>query len=200
MMHEHDRTLVVHDGSLAALVACLMAPELHEVVAWMPPSGSPLRGLGAPEQTQASLVTQQAELLGYGGVASGEPLSAQKHTGEPQPASRSIQTSRHLLEAIAAAQALGCRRVIWPVVAGESMSEMAEAAERAALLNRLCWLGLEEPRPRDGRLSPEPGASAGKPIRVETPFVDLTSAQVLEMAEDLGAPMQLCWDAPAVTA
>ncbi|MFM9956769.1 MAG: hypothetical protein ACKVZJ_01725 [Phycisphaerales bacterium] len=196
--------LVINDGSLPALVASLMARDLERVTAWIPPSGSSLRGLGADEASQASLVNQQSDLLAYERVIAASALQ------RPVP-ERWIEQPQSLLSAMNVARALGCLRVIWPIVAGDRLSEMLEFAERAALINRLSWLGESERASTAERAVPAAvsghatvghgtvhggGTGAGVPshaFRLETPFIDLTTAQVAEIARDLDAPLQACW-------
>ncbi len=195
-MRPPEPILVINDGSVAALVACLLAPELSKVTVWVPPAGSSLRGVGADEASQMSLVSQQSDLLGYERVVTPAPLAR-------PVAERWIEQPASLLLALADARRLGCTRVVWPVVHGESPAEMLEAAERAALVNRLCWLGEPERAASDpgsaeaggmGGAGGQGGMGAGpQTIRLETPFVDLTPSQVMDMARDLDAPLQTCW-------
>lgn len=172
-----ESILVIHDGSLPALAACLMAPELEAVVAWAPASGSSLRGVGAEEHAQRAMVHQQAELLGFRAVVTAPAVPAAPNTP------KGIEQTMSLLAAVSSAVELGCSRVVWPVTAGEDFEQLAEAAERAALVNRLCWLDADQPsRER-----------APRAVRLDTPFLDLTGQQVLDIARDLGAPLQICW-------
>ena len=160
MNHGEERVLVIHDGSLAAMVACLMAPSLGEVVAWLPAPGSLLRGRGAGEAMQDALAVQQAEILGLGrlvragsiaplppdGVASGE---LQRSSSVGGGIWRGMARSIELLLAIAHAREHRCRRVIWPVICDGSIDAMFEVTERATLVTRLAWLdppGEEEIR------------------------------------------------------
>lgn len=195
MSRSSEPILIINDGSLAALVASLVAPDLSRVIAWLPPSGSSLRGVGTDEASQASLVNQQADLLGYERVISPPAL--------PRPvAGRWIEQTQSLLAAVAAACGFGCTRVVWPVVAGDRISEMLEFSERGSLLNRICWLGEGErnsaasseafERAVHTVVAPAPDGCA-RSIRVETPFVDLTPFQIGDMARDLDAPLQVCW-------
>lgn len=202
--------LVINDGSLPALVACLMARDLERVTAWVPPSGSSLRGVGADEPSQASLVTQQADLLAFERVVVAPALA------RPVP-ERWIEQPQSLLAAMNTARTLGCARVVWPVVAGDRLADMLEFSERAALINRLSWLGEAErastaersasagttppaTTPAESGRTPaaQPSSfpvvpSPAHPFRLETPFIDLTPAQVAEIARDLDAPLQACW-------
>ena len=201
MNHGEERVLVIHDGSLAAMVACLMAPSLGEVVAWLPAPGSLLRGRGAGEAMQDALAVQQAEILGLGrlvragsiaplppdGVASGE---LQRSSSVGGGIWRGMARSIELLLAIAHAREHRCRRVIWPVICDGSIDAMFEVTERATLVTRLAWL---DPPGEEGEFQRSGGEEAAGSVRVETPFADLTAEQIAEMASDLDAPVQAAW-------
>jgi hypothetical protein len=176
--------LIINDGSLAALVASLLAPDLSRVTAWVPPAGSSLRGVGADDAAQVALVSQQSDLLGYERVMTPPALAR-------PVAERWIEQAQSLMLAVAAARQAGCTRVVWPVVCGERIQDMLECSERASLVNRLCWLGEGERAAGEGS-GAAPGTAPGA-MRLETPFVDLTPGQVGEMARDLDVPLQACW-------
>lgn len=179
-MTPQEPILIIHDGGLPALVACLMVPNLSDVIAWIPPAGSSLRSAGADPVSQAAFVRQQADLLGFGKVVTPTP-----ETAGPSEHHRVFEQSRTLLRAAADAAALGCRRVVWPVVAGDRAQDLLELSERAALVNRLLWLA-------EAARTTDPGAAPPAP-RLETPFIDLTPAQIADAAKDLDAPLAACW-------
>ncbi len=184
MTRAPEPILIINDGSLAALVASLLAPDLSRVTAWVPPAGSSLRGVGADDAAQVALVSQQSDLLGYERVMTPPALAR-------PVAERWIEQAQSLMLAVAAARQAGCTRVVWPVVCGERIQDMLECSERASLVNRLCWLGEGERAAGEGS-GAAPGTAPGA-MRLETPFVDLTPGQVGEMARDLDVPLQACW-------
>ena len=156
--------LIIMDGGLAGAIACAMECERGlRVVAWQPPPGGGLSSGGRPSAEAGrggALVRQQAELYGAVEVVQGG-------SGFEGPA----DAGTLLLEAARAAAARGALRVVWPRACGESVDEMFRVTERADLVARLA--GLEG----------EDGAGAG--LRLETPFVDLTQEQLLDLARDL---------------
>lgn len=172
--------LVINDGSLAALVASMMEREQSRVVAWVPAPGSALSQDDPARARSAELVREQAALLGYAQVrvVDGEPLGESDDSG--------VESTLLLVSALADAARLGCERVVWPVVCGADLELMQRAAERATLVSRLAWL--------------DEGAFGGVGGVVTTPLVDLTHAQVEEMACDLDAPEGLCLGEEAVEA
>ena len=172
-------TLVINDGSLAGLVACLMAGERGEVVSWTPPPGSPLSSdAGASPSSADSVIDEQADLLGYRETVRADPPDLASGGAPPGTIASAL-----LLRAVIDGAARGCRAVVWPVVAGSDLDAMAEATERAMLVTRLVWLD-------------EAAFGAGA-VTVETPLVDLTEAQVADLADDLDAPAGLWRGAPA---
>lgn len=188
MSREHDSVLIISDGGLPALVSCMLAINPEAVVVWAPPPGSP--GLDHPSaivgaEHRAS-VERQADLLGLRGVESSPAIPwpcGDINTQSPHAPS-SLPTAALLLLATTEAHRLGCSDVIWPVVCGHDLDELATAAERARLVSRLTMLP-----PQQGRVRLEsPGF-----VRVRTPLADLTPQQVAELALDLDAPTHTCW-------
>ncbi len=103
----------------------------------------------------------------------------------------SIQ-SRMLLEAAQIALRAGIRRVVWPirvmrpemdvqmdVQMDTLVDQIAQAIDRAVLAARLASL--------------DAGEGTGVDVVIETPFVDLSNAQMLDLAGDLAIPFETCW-------
>ena len=157
--------LIIMDGSLAGAVACAMECERgHTIVAWLPPPRSGLRApdLGAVDAARAErLVREQAELHAVGELIISAPDGAR------------ADPSMLLLDAARAAGARAAARVVWPVARGDSVDAMYRVTERADLATRLA------------RLDAEDRAESGPGVRIETPFVDLTHDQLLDLARDL---------------
>jgi hypothetical protein len=65
------------------------------------------------------------------------------------------------------------------VAAGDDLSAMARAAERADLVNRLTALDEEAGR-------------GGQGVEIVVPLVDLSPGQIDDLAADLDAPRHLC--------
>jgi len=86
-----------------------------------------------------------------------------------------LTTPRLLLDAAAQAAERGCSRVIWPLLLGEDFDAMALAGDQASLVTHLAQL--------------EPETS----VAIETPFLDLTDAQFLDLARELDLPVDACW-------
>lgn len=178
MSRETDSVLVISDGGVPALVSCMLAINPEAVVLWTPPVGSAgldfPRALIGPAHRRAA--ERQADLLGLRGAELAPDLPWPQNAGPPCAAV--------LLMATEVAQRLGCSDVIWPVVCGADLDDLAGSAERARLVSRLTMLprvhGLEGVGPPDF-------------VRVRTPLADLTAQQVAELALDLDAPTHTCW-------
>ncbi len=96
---------------------------------------------------------------------------------ETAPPPPELPISTRLLHSCHTAIELGCRRLVWPVSLGDDLDAAASAAEHAACIERL--LGLEVPRQERPQLT--------------TPLLDLTRAQIADLAHDLDAPLQGAW-------
>ncbi|HVZ94700.1 MAG TPA: hypothetical protein VG797_09340 [Phycisphaerales bacterium] len=176
-----ERVCIVHDGGLPALVACLMAEDPEQVVAWRPPLGVAW-GEGTITEVHAAAVQQQVELLSLGRLIEAPVLASNE---DERRGGQGLEVSTLLLAAARDALAERCTRLIWPVCCGSDLDALYDAAERATLLTRLIQLDLEEA----GREMPV----GGRMLRVEVPLADLTSLQVAELALDLDAPTHVCW-------
>lgn len=124
----------------------------------------------AVEETLA-IVRRRSDALGCDSVVSGGRAE--------NPAGR-FGVARMLLCACEAALRERCGVVVWPASRGDNVDEMAGLADRARLIAFLADL-----------------ESGGGGPRLETPFLDLTDAQVLMLAEDADAPMGEGWLAPS---
>ncbi len=177
------RALVISDGCVGGLLATAIATE--ETV-----RRENLRRVGAPLVWSAwaeeippaardAAVRRQAEAMGAEVVESESPRRA---------ASESVGAwwNSVLLRAGSIALSAGCRRVVWPVqFQGPGSDEpaplgvIAEAASRAVLVSRLVSLEAER---------------AGLPeLAIETPFLDLSDAQIGELCCEMGLRLEDCW-------
>ncbi|MEO1128455.1 MAG: hypothetical protein AAFX05_01970 [Planctomycetota bacterium] len=171
--------LVINDGSLSALVACLMAGERSEVIAWVPPVGSALFTDCPKSPIALELVSRQSELLGYSEVLLAPETGPEWTTG-------TMEAAGWLLAACAEADRRGAERVIWPINCGSSLDDMQRAAELAEMVTRIAT--LDQP------------ALGQSDFEVSLPLADLTNAEIREMAVDLDAPLDLCRDAQETAA
>lgn len=168
--------LVICDGSLPALVAAAAERDRGiEVFAWIPLPNSGLSSPGCTAPGAPELVRAQGALLGYARVLEQGAADARSESGV-------MTISGTLIEAVRIAAGLGCARVVWPITVGDDLSAMAWADERADLINRLGMLDEE--------------AGLGSPPQIVLPLVDLSDAQVEDLATDLAVPRHLCGTPP----
>lgn len=119
-------------------------------------------------------VKRQVDLLGLDSLIT--PGGADNSTGERQAGP--FQSTWMLLQAASAAASRGCGRVLWPIRSGEDLDAGAEAADRALLISRLISID---------------SAAGENPVRIETPLLDLTLDQLLELAREQDAPLEASW-------
>lgn len=95
--------------------------------------------------------------------------------------------SAALLTVAQQAGSLGIRRVVWavqyPLLGVEpDLDRIAATVDRCLLISRLVSLDLwDHPNP------------AVPEVRIETPLVDLSDAQIADLALDLGVPIASAW-------
>jgi len=187
-----DRCVILSDSGVESLLACAMASEqkqLSEIESsiilpgWWEWTDEIDLMISAVDPA----VVRQAGVYGidiFPDASVYPPDDAQMLSECPIGA---IQ-SRMLLEAAQIALRSGIRRVVWPVrvMRPECSDEMetmvdqiAQAIDRAVLASRLASLDAE--------------SSAAVDVVIETPFVDLSNAQMFDLATDMGIPNETCW-------
>lgn len=172
--------MVVSDGGLTSLLACALAREAattgQTTVTKRPPGV-----LFAPEGNETNLTRRQAVERHARLYQLASPDQLGELRGPGAHGLGQAETLR-LVNAAYFAARHDFEIVVWPVQLGGEpgdVERVGRAADRALLVTRLVSLDAEE----HGR----PG------IRVETPFVDLSDRQVIELAMDLNVPVDACW-------
>lgn len=173
--------MVIDDGSLGALAACVSARIEHLRGGTLPSADGPVVWAAADEDTEGKRRREAAAAHAAHcefDIVEGSVCDVGSETGGGR------RETAMLLGAAWAAVRLGISRVVWPVHRlgdGESPSleAAAKAVDRALLVTRLMSLDADE---------------HGVPsFRIETPYADLTDRQMAELAADLDAPASLCW-------
>ncbi len=179
--------LVITDGGVASLVACLLNDDPERICAWVPPPGSPSidsPGISISQEHRES-AREQAELLGLRTLV----VSGSVTLGADRPAgpgsAESLPPPAVLMLAMQDAARLGCDIVLWPVVCGADLDDLVGVAETARLVTRLMDL--------PGRAGAATAPRLAGTLRMETPLADLSVEQVAALALDLDAPTHLCW-------
>ncbi len=188
------RTLVISDGSLAALVATAMVSEQLAAAGTTAPDdlgGIVVGAPGTPVDPGWSACERaagrQADIYGLGFVPPDAAMRARVEAGTALPAG--ALESLVLTDATYNAAMHGCERLIWPVQAPTADKEpdlnaVARLVDRATLVSRLA--GLDAERPEWSGLSV-------REVRIDTPMVDLTDAHIADLALDLRVPVETCW-------
>lgn len=190
-----DRCVIISDAGVESLLACAMASEQQQLSGADPNHASVLLP-GWWEWTQEidlMISTVDQAVVRQAGVY-GLDIFPQQSVYPPDDAqllrenpNGSVQ-SRMLLEASQIALRAGIRRVVWPVRVmrpetstgmDDLIDQIALTIDRALLASRLASLD----------------ASVGTAVDVviETPFVDLSNDQMLDLAGDLAIPLETCW-------
>ncbi|MGP1347449.1 MAG: hypothetical protein ACTS3F_12395 [Phycisphaerales bacterium] len=209
--------------SLLALTIALQHPESDSssVIAWIPGPGSPIwaDAHAAVGQEQAEILARtSARALGVR-IAQGPtpptsttpPNAKNDQTQNPIPHHlRGAAITIELLHALIDAHHADAR-LIWPACPiaapnkpGSSLARMFALAERARLIAAITELdataialdadpnghGLAQPAPNQNPANP---LTPHAPPTIETPFLDLGWRDLIEHAERLGIPLDLCW-------
>lgn len=158
-MQDTGQVLVIDDGRLGGLLATLLVQDRALVGTAVAPASAP----GADEARPARLraLQRRAELLGLGAV---HELPATGWSSGP------LNTAGTILAAAALAIDLHATRLVWPAHFGDDLDSLACASDRLRLLDAL--IGVEAPA-----------------LSIESPFIDLTDAQLADLALDLDAPL-----------
>jgi hypothetical protein len=174
---------VIVDGSVGSVVAAWLeavcrAPAMGAsgaspaVALWVPMDGT--------SRAAGGFATQMARELAEAAQC-GEVIEGSCQAAEHGPAATNL-----LLAAGAAAMARGATRVIWPVQfeGGHDdarLTAIATAADRALLAARLLSLDAD-------------GLHGG--LVIETPLLELTDAELIDLAGDIDAPIGLALREP----
>lgn len=174
-MNWNARVIVIVDGDLASATACAAAAEA--VVAFgatedaARPERQPVAFIPAGLDPRRRAGAEHQAASCRMGIVAGE------HAAH---ASTGTQESFILLEAMEAARREGCRQVLWPVQLGnEPVDVVAAKVDKALLLSRASACDFPD--------------TAESGVRIETPYADLTDAQMALLARDLGVSVRQCW-------
>ena len=166
-------SLIICDGGVASLLACAIESDrsAHPIM-WCPPSITAEQRAAVRRQSEFFGATHSPERIPNGDP--GDPVESQL---------------RMLLDAALVARARGGGEVIWPICTnpapsgeGPDIETTARAVEQSLLVSQLVTL-----------------AGSGTPVRIRTPFADLTERQLADLILDMDLPVWLCswWDGDA---
>ncbi|MBT8484398.1 MAG: hypothetical protein HKO59_13865 [Phycisphaerales bacterium] len=157
-------TLVIDAGDLPSLVAALLQPDPARVVLWHP------RATGPAAAAQAACARSHRGLL------DDAPLFETEAWIPPSGCAptRALERGLTLTQAACVGVPLGVERIVWPIQVGPHVGAVSAAVDQATLATELIEAG--EGGERRGRLM------------IDVPFVDLDETQILDLADDAGAP------------
>lgn len=156
-------TLIIDAGDLPSLVVTALQGRPAGLVVYHERRGDPAAG------RRESAARWHAEALG-----------AERMIVEPAvDAPPELAENCLLVRAAAAACNAGCNRVLSPLQVGPDPVPVGRAAERAVLVGALFQIGA--------------AAGAAERLVVELPVLDLTDAQVADLAGELGCPRLAFW-------
>lgn len=162
-MAQPDR-LIIDRGDLASLVAVCRESDPTRVLLWHPTIEKP--------SPRARMATLHAETLGATLVTTHLSQVGDAEAGRSATSIRWLE----LVQAVIVARQHGIRRILDSVQIGRDVDRLGRLAEEAAILGDLSGL--------------EPGAD---PVDIDLPLFDLSDAQLVELAMDLGVPFRQFW-------
>lgn len=155
--------LLIDHGDPPSLALLAIQSDAARVIVWHPRWGS-----AAMRESNAA---RHAQLFGAELLMHDLPNLAIGPESRP-----ALAATRVLTEAAFAARALGCARVLDPTQVGPDHTAVGEALNRAMAVTRLLeYTGAE------------------RSLVIDLPLVDLTDAELIELADDAGAPLDQCW-------
>jgi hypothetical protein len=178
----------------AGTVAAKPAPTDTRCMVWFPHDDRPARA------RRRDAVIRQVDLCSLAGMSERNTLRFDCPTQNaatpnaaalPEHIGSGAKTTAMLLSAAIEAASFGFSRVIWPVHAGAAKDintdNLADICDRALLAGQLIGLDLA----RAGNSAANTPLVRG--VRIETPYADLTDAELMDLALDMDVPLHACW-------
>ncbi len=164
--------LLIDSGDLPSLVAATIESRPQELVIYHP------RGSDAPAAHREAMAAEHAAVLGTGRliVDPQPPPDAIPTAAIQGPEVQGLREACLLTRAAQAAVQLHCCRLVWPKAVGPEAGPVGLAVQRASMVADLADL--------DAR------TTAAERVVIDLPLVDLTDTQLVDLAEDAGAPMR----------
>jgi len=163
--------LLIDRGDLPALAALVTQPDPGRVLIWHPREGD------------VAADRRRAAALAHAGIIGREAIiEAELDAVDEPPVDTGVGEildglgeGLMLVRAAAAAISRGCGMVVWPAQVGPDSGRITAAVERATLVGELAGIG---------------GAGT---LTIDVPLIDLDDRQVLDLADDGGAPLTAFW-------
>ena len=159
--------VLIDRGDLPSLVAAMLETEPSRLVLWH------MCERGAGGEGRLAAVREHADVLGVRRLIVAE-LGSLGVADLTQPVG--LYFAHLLLHAVTLTTQLGARKIVWPHQVGPEAQLVTEAVDRA---NQVAALA----------------ATGGQPssLVVDLPLIDLSDPQVVDLADDTGAPLRAFW-------
>jgi len=168
-------TLLIDYGDFPSLVAATILARPDEAVILHP------RGHDAGAAGREAAAMRHAEVLDVAGflVDKFPEIDAVPVAGgamsDPQRI-EALDDACVLMRAAAAADRLGCSKILWPRQVGPHADRIGQAVQRANLVAEVVQVGT--------------GGTSARRLVIDLPLVDLTDERLVDLADEGGAPMR----------
>ena len=166
MVAEEGPILLINRGDLPALTAATIQPDPSRLLLWHLKE----RDRAAPRRLAA--VRKQRELIGAADLIVSEPWQAPDGRARD---TEGLAEALMLVQAAIVARRRGCELIVWPVQIGPEADGVCQAVDRATVVSDLAEIG------------------GGRSIVIDLPLADLDDRQVVDLADDCGAPLGAFW-------
>jgi hypothetical protein len=168
-------TLLIDYGDFPSLVAATILSRPDEAVILHP------RGHDAGAAGREAAALRHGEVLNVGEfLVDGVPELDAASVGDGSMADpqriEALDDACVLMRAAAAADRLGCSKILWPRQVGPDAERIGQAVQRASLVADVVQVGA--------------GGTSTRRLVIDLPLVDLTDERLVDLADDGGAPMR----------
>jgi len=174
--------LLIDLADLPSLAAAMTQPDPARLILWH------LGEEGGAAERRAAIVREHGEFLGAAELIVSEAWRpGVGRTGD----AAGLWQALMLVQAAIIARHRACEKIIWPVQVGPDAARVSELVDRALAVAELA----DATAAADAAARPA-GASAARPggsLVIDLPLVDLADEQVVDLAEDCGAPLRAFW-------
>lgn len=188
-MAKHNSPILLIDrGDLPSLTAAIIQPDPARLILWH------LREADEAAARRAAIVKDHADFLGAADL-----IISDAWQGDVGRASdvEGLWQALLLVQAAIIARHRGCDKIIWPIQVGPDAARVSELVDRATAVAELAEsgtgaIGQVATSGTSGTLGTS-GTSGGRAMVIDLPLVDLDDEQVVDLADDAGAPLRAFW-------
>jgi hypothetical protein len=164
--------LLIDRGDLPSLVAAIIQPDPTRLILWH------LREADEAAARRTAVVEEHASFLAAADLVVSEPWPG--GVGRASDA-EGLWQALMLVQAAIIARHRGCEKIIWPVQVGPDAARVSELVDRAVTVAELAEAGGGLP------------TGVRRTIVIDLPLVDLDDEQIVDLADDGGAPLTAFW-------